>query len=609
MLKAGLGSSQRSTVAARGGSPKAPAAAAATTGATPASPLTPPASCSSSICTSLRRATWAPQLAPSPSAAAAAAAARTLFPPPAAVSTSFAASAATNGAAKQAHQHGNGNHHNGHGNGHANGSNGSNGNGHRSHGGGAAAGAGDLLSLVGESEDSGIPLRDAATAVRVHVVVPRCTTVPGEHLVLVGDSEALGCWDVRRGLRLTWCAGHMHTATFTMPLTAAGQQALKAKLVLVHGREVMTWEPGHDRSIELQPPGTSTSGSTSASSNGRAGKVATAEKSTAAAAAAGSRGGGAIAHDYVVVCHWGHTEATSVLVREVPGEVLVMEQRLGRALAELRTARSAAAASQEKLQRMAQDLANSERAARHSADQLAELQAKHSAMATELAEAKAQAKVAVAEAAAAKAAAAAASKAAAVNVAEVETRVSQRYEGRMAELKQQLEGVKAQYSSEVSSLQQKLEASLSKEAEAQEMVKSLREIVQKDVARLRTELAQLVDEYIAARQQLQEQAQQIEASEKLRMQQIDGLSSEIKNLITKYNSAQSTIAEQQRLLEELQGTRGVSLPVRAADQAQQVHVPPAPDSQAGRGWRADWARLSKLSAANGAPATTAANTR
>lgn len=53
------------------------------------------------------------------------------------------------------------------------------------------------------------------------------------------------------------------------------------------------------------------------------------------------------------------------------------------------------------------------------------------------------------------------------------------------------QGVKSQYSSEVSSLQEKLDASLSKEAEAQEMVKTLREIVQKDVARLRTELSQV----------------------------------------------------------------------------------------------------------------------
>ena len=57
-------------------------------------------------------------------------------------------------------------------------------------------------------------------------------------------------------------------------------------------------------------------------------------------------------------------------------------------------------------------------------------------MATELMEAKRQAKAAASEAAAA---AAAAAKANSVNAAEVEARVSQRYEGRMAELKQQLD--------------------------------------------------------------------------------------------------------------------------------------------------------------------------
>ncbi|GIL48557.1 hypothetical protein Vafri_5049 [Volvox africanus] len=515
-------------------------------------------------------------------------------PVAAAVSTTTTATAASpkstsvNGTAKHHHHYANGN---GHANGHGNG------------GGGDVASGADLHDAV--------LLRDAATTVRVHLVVPRCPTVPGEHLVLVGDCEALGAWDVHKGVQLHWCSGHMHTATVAVP---ADLRSMKAKLVLVHGQGPqanVAWEPGQDRSIVLQPPATA-AGSSSSNGNGRSskdGKAATIR--------------GTAAHDYVVICHWSHTEATSVLEREVPGEVLVLEQQLSKAISELRTARSAASTSQEKLQRMAQDLATSERAARQSAEQLSELQAKHSAMASELTQAKhsltdarreltevkRQAKAAANEAATAAAAAAAAAKASSVNVAEVEARVSQRYEGRMAELKQQLEGVKSEYSSEVAALQQKLEASLSKEVEAQEMVKTLREIVQKDVARLRTELAQLVNEYISARQQVQEQAQQIEASEKLRMQQIDGLSSEIKNLITKYNNAQHTIAEQQRLLEELQASRGGPLPSpRAADPVQHMAVPPAPDSQAGRGWRADWARLSKLTV-NGAPTAAAGTTR
>ncbi|GIL74434.1 hypothetical protein Vretimale_2062 [Volvox reticuliferus] len=503
-------------------------------------------------------------------------------------------STSANGTTKHHYHYANGNGHasgngNGHGNGHSNGSRG-----------GDAASGGDL-------EDA-VLLRDAATTVRVHLVVPRCPTVPGEHLVLVGDCEALGAWDVRKGVQLHWCSGHMHTATVIVP---ADLQSMKAKLVMVHGKGVqanVTWEPGQDRSIALQPPATSASSSSSSSSSGGNGNGRSSKNGKVTTTR------GTAAHDYVVICHWSHTEATSVLEREVPGEVLMLEQQLSKALSELRTARNAASTSQEKLQRMAQDLATSERAARQSADQLSELQAKYSAMTSELTQTKhslTDAKRELTEVkrqATAAAAEAAAAKASSVGVAEVEARVSQRYEGRMAELKQQLDGVKSQYSSEVAALQQKLEASLNKEVEAQEMVKTLREIVQKDVARLRTELSQLVNEYIAARQQLQEQAQQIEASEKLRMHQIDGLSSEIKNLITKYNSAQHTIAEQQRLLEELQASRGGPLPSpRAADPVQHMTVPPAPDSQAGRGWRADWARLSKLTA-NGTPAATG-NTR
>ncbi|EFJ47443.1 hypothetical protein VOLCADRAFT_92161 [Volvox carteri f. nagariensis] len=547
--------------------------------------------------------------APHRSASTSLARALRLLPPASAVSTSINTSVATasnsNSSSKHSshqsnHNHASATNRNGNGNGnHHSASNGSNGTA-KSDGSGPSA-SNDLYDIVAAA---------SAPTVRVHLVVPRCTTVPGEYLTVVGDCEALGSWDVERGVRLHWCSGHMHTATITLP---ADWQSLKAKLVMVHGQgqhAPLTWEPGQDRNIVLQPPpaqqqqSPSSSSNANGSSGGLKGSGGKAGGSTAAAAAATT--GSVPPHEYVVICHWGHTDGTSVLAREVPGEVLVLEQRLAGALSELRTARNAAATSQEKLQRMAQDLASSERVARQSAEQLAELQSKHSAMATELTETKRQAKAAAAEAATA---AAAAAKASSVNVAEVEARVSKRYEARMAELKLQLDDVKGVYSAEVTSLQQKLEASLSKEAEAQEMVQTLREIVQKDVARLRTELSQLVNEYIAARQQLQEQAQQIEASEKLRMQQIDGLSSEIKNLISKYNTAQQTITEQQRLLDELQAGRGGPLPphTRGMDAVQHVAVPPPPDNQAGRGWRADWARLSKLTTTTANSAATASS--
>lgn len=175
--------------------------------------------------------------------------------------------------------------------------------------------------------DANSLLRDAATMVRVHFVVPRCPTVPGEHLLLVGDCEGMGHWDVRKGLRLDWCAGHMHTATLVVP--AAGQ-SLKAKLVLVHGETGAaegrtSWEMGHDRNIVLQAPlpksTVGASGTDAAlATDGRSG-------SSSEGARSGTVTRGPLrttfAHDYVVVLHWGHTEATSVLAREVPGDVLV----------------------------------------------------------------------------------------------------------------------------------------------------------------------------------------------------------------------------------------------------------------------------------------------
>ncbi len=55
-------------------------------------------------------------------------------------------------------------------------------------------------------------------------------------------------------------------------------------------------------------------------------------------------------------------------------ETQVLEQQLNKALAELRSSREAAASSQAKLQAMARDLADSEKKAQQSVEQLTELQ-------------------------------------------------------------------------------------------------------------------------------------------------------------------------------------------------------------------------------------------
>lgn len=301
----------------------------------------------------------------------------------------------------------------------------------------------------------------------VHSPQARPHAPPGEHLVLVGDCKALGDWDVANGLRLGWCSGHMHTATFMLP---SDWQTFKAKLVMLHGvgegqaasaPTHVTWEQGFDRSVVLQAPAASEFDELVGKGKGAKGGAGKGAKAAAKP----------VAHDYIVICHWQHTEATTVLAREVPGEVLVsgaaavatggqgvpkerawmamkclpggsfgcrremweghicchwrrrrqgraggvlwdrqthrlsrlhsmgawaihisprvlvrrdqsvlplgaqvLEQQLNKALAELRSSREAAASSQAKLQAMARDLADSEKRAQQSVEQLTELQ-------------------------------------------------------------------------------------------------------------------------------------------------------------------------------------------------------------------------------------------
>ena len=91
-----------------------------------------------------------------------------------------------------------------------------------------------------------------------------------------------------------------------------------------------------NRSIILQPPplpGAAGQGAAGGGLNGKAGAASAGAASSngnghghgkAANASGQTRAGGSsVTHDYVVVAHWGHTEATTVLAREVPTEVLV----------------------------------------------------------------------------------------------------------------------------------------------------------------------------------------------------------------------------------------------------------------------------------------------
>lgn len=66
-------------------------------------------------------------------------------------------------------------------------------------------------------------------------------------------------WEVQHALPLSWCSGHMHSATFALP---ADWQTLHAKLVLVQGQgfDTVSWEPGHDRCVHVAPAGAGSAG-------------------------------------------------------------------------------------------------------------------------------------------------------------------------------------------------------------------------------------------------------------------------------------------------------------------------------------------------------------
>ncbi|KAG2499548.1 hypothetical protein HYH03_002493 [Edaphochlamys debaryana] len=112
-----------------------------------------------------------------------------------------------------------------------------------------------------------------ALTVRCRIVVPYCPTSHGQELMLVGGCEALGSWDVRKGVKMTWCEGHSHEAEIELPI----HTAVPCKLVIAGEGGNNTWEPEADRELLLAP-------------------------ASLAARAAG----------YTVLCHWGYPDCVQV---------------------------------------------------------------------------------------------------------------------------------------------------------------------------------------------------------------------------------------------------------------------------------------------------------
>ncbi|EFJ44090.1 hypothetical protein VOLCADRAFT_118865, partial [Volvox carteri f. nagariensis] len=104
------------------------------------------------------------------------------------------------------------------------------------------------------------------------------STSHGQQLVLVGGCEALGNWDVKKGVEFSWCEGHSHTAEVELPI----HSHIPCKLVVVgHGNQAL-WEPGDNRELLLAP-------------------------SSLASRAAG----------YTVLCHWGYPDCSQVLANNL----------------------------------------------------------------------------------------------------------------------------------------------------------------------------------------------------------------------------------------------------------------------------------------------------
>ncbi|GIL48556.1 hypothetical protein Vafri_5037 [Volvox africanus] len=119
---------------------------------------------------------------------------------------------------------------------------------------------------------------EAALTMTTKVVVPYHPTSHGQQLLLVGSCEALGNWDVKKGVRFTWCEGHSHVAEVELPI----HTSIACKLVVQGNNNDACWEPEANRELLLAP-------------------------STLASRAAG----------YTVLCHWGYPECTQVMANSL----------------------------------------------------------------------------------------------------------------------------------------------------------------------------------------------------------------------------------------------------------------------------------------------------
>ncbi|GLC35196.1 hypothetical protein PLESTB_000564800 [Pleodorina starrii] len=138
----------------------------------------------------------------------------------------------------------------------------------------SAAHAGGAATATAAAAAAAATGSDGALTVVTKLVVPYRPTSHGQQLVLVGNCEALGNWDPKKGVRFTWCEGHSHIAETELPI----HTDMACKLVVLGDNGSAVWEPDVDRELLLAP-------------------------SSLAGRAAG----------YTLLCHWGFPTYTQFL--------------------------------------------------------------------------------------------------------------------------------------------------------------------------------------------------------------------------------------------------------------------------------------------------------
>ncbi|EPS60010.1 hypothetical protein M569_14794, partial [Genlisea aurea] len=73
----------------------------------------------------------------------------------------------------------------------------------------------------------------------------------GQQFVLVGDDPILGLWKPCDGVPLNWSVDHVWTLEMDIPTG----KLIKYKFILMSGPQIISWQPGPDRILEITDTG------------------------------------------------------------------------------------------------------------------------------------------------------------------------------------------------------------------------------------------------------------------------------------------------------------------------------------------------------------------